>query len=386
MALEVYGGWHNNAEIRMQSSSGGLFSALAEKIILLKGYVYGASLQINDGKISCQHVECSTIEDLCQLRGSKYMISELSDMFLKIKNRLNNHRWVLFCGTPCQVEGLLSYLEKEYDNLVTVDFICHGVPAPYLFEKVKDELEEKYKSPICKVEFRNKESGWEDYSLRIEFQNGKVYDNIGRTTNYMKLFFSNMYLRESCYHCQFKGVNRKSDITLGDFWGINRHHFVEEKEQLQGVSVILSHSDKGHSLIESVKDRITLFESNADVFKESNIYIKISALKPVDRLVFKNGLRKWTTDDLLRKIEKGKKYRIILGKVKKKLIQTNAQKSFEGLPDSRYCYSCGACAAICPVNAINMKKKELGFIYPEIDKKKCIECNLCQKVCPQKIN
>lgn len=384
MNRKIYGGWHNDEQIRKNSSSGGVFSALAGQIINSGGYVYGAALQIDKGEIMCLHKECSSIDEVAELRGSKYMVSELGDIFSQVKRRLQAKHWVLFCGTPCQVEGLLSYLGKNFEKLVTVDFICHGIPSPLLLEKVRSELEEEYGAAVSSIDFRNKESGWEKYSLRIEFQNGRVYSEIGMDSNYMRLFFSDMFLRESCYNCECKGIDRKSDITLGDFWGINKYHRIDDEERWKGISLVLPHSEKGNTLLHNARKSLTLFETSEDIFADTNIYIRERAKKPVDWFVFRNKLGTDTTNELLGKISKGKPVRSIARKIAKKLSFNVIQKESQGLPDIRYCYSCGACAAVCPVKAITMVKQEMGFMYPIIDKEKCCNCHLCEKACPRK--
>ena len=153
---KVYAGWAENKKIRLRSSSGGVFSVLAEYFLKKKGYVCGAAF---DDKNHLRHIIISNKKDLQKLRGSKYVQSEIGGVYRKIRDLLEKNKRVLFSGTPCQVAGLKNFLRKDYERLVTIDLICHGVPSPLVFDKYLKEVEGQYKTKINKINFRNKSIG-----------------------------------------------------------------------------------------------------------------------------------------------------------------------------------------------------------------------------------
>lgn len=249
----------NEETIRAQSSSGGVFSVIAEKVLKNNGIVYGAAF---DEKFVVKHIGISSIDDLDLLRRSKYVQSDLNNCFTDIESNLKDGKTVLFTGTPCQVEGLLSCLRKPYDNLVTMDFVCHGVPAPAVWEHYKNHIEKQYKSTITNVNFRNKSSGWKNSSLEIEFENVTIYNNIFRNDPYMKAFLSNMDLRKSCYSCKFKSTKHKSDLTVADYWGIDE--IVPEIDDDKGISLLLVNTEKGNALLADIKNHLSLTKTDVE--------------------------------------------------------------------------------------------------------------------------
>lgn len=389
MDVKVYGGWSNSLEIREKSSSGGIFSEIAKYVLGLGGTVYGASLTVSNKGVGCQHIECRNVEDLALLCGAKYMISDVGDTYSKIKNRLKNMEWVLFCGTPCQVGALYSFLGKDYPTLYTIDLICHGIPSPRLSEKIFQSIETERKAKIKSVNFRNKTTGWELYSFQVLLENGEVHSEIGMNSNYMKLFFSDMFLRESCYQCKFKGMNHCSDITLGDFWGISKYHSLDPEELEKGVSVILSYTERGNTLLEKIGDSCTLFESTYHVFDTGNRYYKQKADKPFDIKLFRDKMNRYSSEELLQRIEKRKELRKLVIRIRNKLLKTSnvlPKQAKCGLPNHSACYSCSSCKISCPVSAIEMVTDSLGFEYPQIIETKCVHCHICEKVCPSLID
>ena len=213
-----------NEEIRLKSSSGGIFTLIAEKIIDQGGVVFGAAF--SDDFKSVQHICVDNIADLDKLRGSKYVQSKIGDTYKQAKEYLDSGRKVLFSGTPCQIGGLYSYLRKPYENLLTQDIICHGVPSPMVWEKYVEEHERKISSKANKVTFRNKKNGWKAYSVFIGFENRKQYLKEHSADMYIKAFLSDICLRPSCFDCQFKGIKRHADITLTDF-GVYRTFYLK---------------------------------------------------------------------------------------------------------------------------------------------------------------
>ena len=238
---------NNNEEIRLQSSSGGVFTALAENVIRQNGIVFGAKF---DSDFNVIHGYTDSIEGLSDFRGSKYVQSAIGEAYKDCKNFLDEDRLVLFTGTPCQIAGLQSFLGKKYDNLLLVDIICHGVPSPLLWTEYKKTLEKKFASQIVKTAFRRKDYGWKQYSLAVTFGNASEYCNTLRQDSYLKLFLKDVCLRESCYNCKYKTEKRIADITIADFWGIQNEYL--ELDDDKGTSFVITHSDKGQKIIENL--------------------------------------------------------------------------------------------------------------------------------------
>lgn len=252
----VYAGMNKDEQIRIKSSSGGIFSILAEYIIKNNGIIYGASFD-EDFNIKHKRIFCNT--DLDLLRGSKYVQSSIGDIYKQVKNDLESNRQVLFTGTPCQVEGIRSYLRKEYVNLITMDFICHGVPSPLVWKKYLEKMKKSKQENIKNIYFRNKDIGWKIFSLKIIFDK-KIYINDLSNDLFMKGFLQDVYLRTSCYSCKFKKINRISDITVADFWGIK--NILPKMDDDKGTSLIVIHSEKGRQLFDKLNEKMILNEVN----------------------------------------------------------------------------------------------------------------------------
>lgn len=247
---------YTDDETRMRSSSGGVFSRIGQWILEQNGAVFGAAF---DEKLQVRHICVERKEDLHRLRGSKYVQSVIGDAFLQAKTYLEQGRPVLFSGTPCQVDGLLHFLKKNYDNLYTQDVICHGAPSPLAWQEYGKEQEALFGAEAdarTPPVFRSKEEGWERYHLRIAFENGKTYSRYHNEDAYCKAFLHNLSLRPSCYRCGSKGLHRNSDLTLGDFWGVEQ--VMPGFSDGKGVSLVLVNSEKGKMLLEAVADGMTV--------------------------------------------------------------------------------------------------------------------------------
>lgn len=285
---KVYGAYSNNESIRINSSSGGMFSELAASVFEKSGAVFGCTM--NDDFSFAKHIKVENVDDLPKLQGSKYLQSDTNITFEEVKNCLQNGQEVLYSGTPCQIAGLKSYLgkySKDY-NLVTVDIICHGVPSSNVWNCYKSALVKKFDSTVEKISFRNKSNGWQNYSLLCEFENKKEYKKFAGDDLYLRGFVADYYLRPSCYDCQFKGDNIKSDITLADFWGIDKVNpkFNDDK----GVSLVVIHSQKGQQIFDEIKDneKITYFSENAEKGLEYNpSYYNSVKMKNMRKVFFK---------------------------------------------------------------------------------------------------
>lgn len=242
-----------------KSSSGGVFYEIAHEVIDKNGVVYGAAFSKD---FSVEHIRTSNFEDLEKLRGSKYVQSKMGNTFSNVKNDLLRGLQVLFSGTPCQVAGLKKFLGIDYPNLLTIDVVCHGVPAAKLWMKYLSEVSGEFGSKISSVNFRSKEINWQNPQMIISFNNNNrisstVYDN-----PYGHAFLKNIILQEMCYSCQYNAFRNHSDITLGDFWGYANE--LKDEDFSSGLSLIIVNTDQGQSVLEGIKDKIVIYK-NIDV-------------------------------------------------------------------------------------------------------------------------
>ncbi len=242
--IELFAAANRDDSIRMQSSSGGIFTALAEQVIQEKGVVFGARF---DEKWEVKHDYTETIEGLKAFRGSKYVQSRIGDTFSKAEFFLKAGRKVMFTGTPCQIAGLRLFLRKEYENLLAVDIICHGVPSPLVWRKyLGEKIQQGGLESIQSISFRNKNTGWKNYSFQIEYNKNHLksfFSEYASQNIFMKGFLADLYLRPSCYACPAKKLKSGSDITLGDFWGIQ--HIKPELDDDKGVCAFIINTRKG---------------------------------------------------------------------------------------------------------------------------------------------
>ncbi len=310
---KCYVAYNKNDKVKKTSSSGGIFDAIARVILKDNGIVIGASF--ND-KMELKHTAIENLEDLEKLKGSKYLQSNLDNVFSHIKENISERK-VLFVGTPCQVAGLHAYLKKDYDNLLCIDLFCHGVPSPKLFSKYIKELENSNSSQITKYNFRDKKTGWDTYSNTITFNNNKEISELQSNNSYMKLFLSDIALRKSCYNCNFKIGNKYSDITLGDFWGVQKYY--PEMYNKTGVSAIIINTEKGQQIFESISNNLEYKECKLEEIIDGNPSLKSSGkypskreefFKDIDILNIKKIDEKYASVSLIKKI-KGKLKRII---------------------------------------------------------------------------
>ena len=244
----AYAGWNRDENVRKKSSSGGIFTAIAELVINNKGVVYGAAYT---KEFSVEHIRVETIEDISKVRGSKYVQSYIStEIYRNIEKDLRTGREVLFSGTPCQTAAVNSRF-GNYKNLLTVDVICHGVPSPYAWQKYLSEI-----SRIGKIEninMRDKSHGWNNMHMSVLVGSRKL-DNWFNDSLWGKSFLANLFLRNSCYSCEFKEYKRCSDVSLGDFWDAVRGTHMEYDDDDKGTSVVLVNSDKGHHILSELKN------------------------------------------------------------------------------------------------------------------------------------
>ena len=267
--LKVYAAKHEDDEIRMKSSSGGIFTLLAEQIIDVGGVVFGARF---DEFWEVMHDYTETKEGLAAFRGSKYVQSKIGKTYQQAEFFLKAGRKVMYTGTPCQIAGLKKYLRKEYANLLAVDFVCHGVPSPKVWRMYLDEsiacqnIESNIKSPcamlrkkfIKKIEFRSKSSGWKNFSFALSLiqSDGRIvtFTTMYQSELYMQSFLYNLTLRQSCFSCSFKKGKNVADITMGDFWNIDQ--LENDLDIDAGVSQILVNSAQGKRFFDWITDKV----------------------------------------------------------------------------------------------------------------------------------
>ena len=257
--VKAYVSYTKDNEIRMKSSSGGLFTVFAKEVLNEGGVVFGAAF---DDDFLVHHIAVESMKDLKLFQGSKYLQSNIGDSYKKAKDFLDKGRKVLFSGTACQIAALKAFLGKEYGNLFTIDVLCHGLPRPKVWQRYVKEKESEYKSLAKNIEFRNKTEGWKKFSIKIDFKDSESYRENLNIDDYMKLFLRNICLRPSCHDCKFKSLNRPSDITLGDCWGIEK--YMPDMDDDKGTSVVLVHSESGKEMLNSLKDKISLREAEVD--------------------------------------------------------------------------------------------------------------------------
>lgn len=249
--IGVFAAWNKEEKIRKESSSGGIFSLVAEKTLNNNGIVIGAMFNENN---FVKHNFVDNIKDLYKLRGSKYVQSSTNGMYSLTKKYLEEEKEVLYSGTPCQIEGLYKFLNKEYEKLITCGIVCHGVPSPGIFYDYLKYIEEKYKDKIERIFFRKKTEGWHKFYFEINFKSKKKYENIFINDYYCNGFNQNLFLRKSCYNCKYK---LNSDIIIGDFWGIEL--FKSEIDDNKGISLLLVCTKKGKEVLKRIKNNSESF-------------------------------------------------------------------------------------------------------------------------------
>lgn len=295
---KAYAVINKNEGIRLKSSSGGIFYLLANYILDQKGIIFGAAF---DENMMVKHISINKKEDISKLMTSKYLQSIIGDTYKECKKYLEEDKKVLFTGTPCQVEGLLAYLKKDYKNLYTQDIICHGVPSPKIWKIYLNKLNKKVGDKPIETNFREKELGWNLFELSIIYPNS-AYECSHKTDAYMKAFLSNYSLRDSCYNCSFKKMNRLSDITLGDFWGID--NIDSTMNDNKGTSLVIINSQKGKELLDFMKKNCKIKEVNFDDSVKYNTAYYKSCVIPKNRDKFFYEISEENFDTVVRKYTK----------------------------------------------------------------------------------
>ncbi|MDE6149054.1 MAG: Coenzyme F420 hydrogenase/dehydrogenase, beta subunit C-terminal domain [Ruminococcus sp.] len=247
--ISAYAVINKDDEVRTNSSSGGFFSALANEILKQNGVVFGA---VFDKDFSVVHTDVTEKSELSSLYGSKYVQSNVGNTFAKVEEYLKCDKTVLYCGTPCQIEGLKLYLKNKKfseEKLITIDLSCHGVASPGVWKKYLDYRKEKDKSVPLNINFRDKSNGWNNFNMCFSYDDSNYKSSVSKDL-FLLGFLRNVYLRESCYSCHFKGFERISDFTIGDFWGVEE--VIPEMYDNKGTSIVLLHTEKAERLFDQI--------------------------------------------------------------------------------------------------------------------------------------
>ncbi|WP_270672653.1 Coenzyme F420 hydrogenase/dehydrogenase, beta subunit C-terminal domain [Phocaeicola coprocola] len=319
--IAAYAAIYKNETIRNESSSGGMFSLLATNIINEGGVVFGATF---DKAWNVIHSYTQSAAELWRFRGSKYVQSDIKESYIIAKNFLKNNYKVLFTGTPCQISGLKHFLNKDYENLITVDVSCHGVPSPkvwtqylnYLFFKQKIN-----KQDIGNIYFREKSNGWICYNFAIKNSKEEIIYKEPHTENlFMKAFLSNLILRPSCYVCQFKQGKSNSDLTIADYWkGWEVYPQIHDNK---GISLVLVNSKKGNLLYNSLKTELISFTTEYKHALKTNHGLQEIEYTNKYRDIFFKSLDKENIEKLIKKYTKIQwniRIKKILKKIRKKI-------------------------------------------------------------------
>jgi len=244
IAPRVFACWNSNEDIRLQSASGGLFSALAERIFENGGTVVGATYA---EELTVKHILVQDRENAYRLRNSKYVQSDMGKTYQRVEERLTSGIRVLFSGTPCQVAGLRGFLGKEYDNLITCDILCHGVPSPLCFSSYLEYLKNFLGEEVAAINCRDKRYDWQRHAVFVRLVNSEEKRLSGAQKGYFRAFYRGLSLREACYECRYCSTQRVGDISLGDFWGIGKRVPFGHPTR-RGVSLGIVNTRKGEEL------------------------------------------------------------------------------------------------------------------------------------------
>lgn len=266
-SVQAFGAQHRDAQIRAESSSGGVFTALARQMIAQGGVVFGAAF---DDQLRVEHIGAMDESELAGMRGSKYVQSDATDAIANAATLLARGIPVLFSGTPCQIDGLLARVRgKEREKLLTVDFVCHGVPSPGVFASYLQSLEKAKGQRVVAYAFRDKRLGWKNFSAVATFEDGTQQTGTQTDEPYLYGFLQNLYLRPSCTQCsQLRGARHQADLTIADLWGAQ--DVCPERDDDTGLSLVMVNTQKGRQALRDVERSITVFPIKTDALLRYN--------------------------------------------------------------------------------------------------------------------
>lgn len=282
-SVEAWGGWNKDESTHLQSSSGGIFTALAEQIFAAGGCVFGV---VWENKDTARFTKAESKEELAGMRGSKYTQAVPGMVYREVKSELKKGRRVLFCGTSCQVYALRRYLRKDYDNLLLIDILCHGVPSRNLLLSYIREMEATAGKELESIQFRDKAGNWQRYQVKKIFSDGSTLSHVNREDLFMRIFIGDFVLNKACYSCPHACFPRVGDITLGDFWGdLQKLH--PDWPIPDGIGSILGNTPKGKAILQelSVKGVASLMSDTLDnlIAGQRTTYLRHNESVPVNR-------------------------------------------------------------------------------------------------------
>lgn len=291
---EAWAAYAKDASLRQVSSSGGIFSLLANHVLDLGGVVFGAAL---DADLSVHHIMVSSREELEQLRGSKYVQSRMENTYREVQTQLEAGKTVLFSGVACQIAGLHTFLRKSWDSLFTLDVLCHGVPSPKVWQLYLQQQSQTRGSTPETASFRDKTEGWKRFSMAIRFRSGEAYRSVLTEDPFLRFFLTDICLRPSCYHCQFKGLPRSSDLTIGDAWGVDG--ILPEMDDDQGTSLVFLNTEKGRELWNRILPQVVCAPGEANALLPESADSRRSVYVHINRKKFFRAVREGASLDTL---------------------------------------------------------------------------------------
>lgn len=298
-----------------ESASGGVFGAVAREVISAGGVAYGAAYECEGNTLRVLHRRAASVDELRPLLNSKYVQSDAGVCFVDVKADIREGRQVLFCGTPCQVAGLKGFLGRYYENLTTVDLVCHGVPSGRMFSDCVEDYGNQFGSPVVDFRFRCKREGWGHSLLLLLLEDGREVTIPAAKSPYYDMFLNLKTLRDSCYRCPYAGRFRAGDLTIGDFWGveINRPDVLNDStkfSQTKGISCLLVNNSHGKDFIDSC-DSLDLYPVDFDDIARGNDQLRHPSNLPSDRGLYIEAFAKggWrSVRKLYFRRERGLKY------------------------------------------------------------------------------
>lgn len=310
----VYAVKHADEKVREASTSGGMFTALSDFVLAKKGIVYGAAFSKPDFKV--HHIRAETIAERDRMRGSKYVQSEIGMVFPVIKSELEKGRDVLFTGTPCQVAGLKAYLgDTQFEKLILCDLVCHGTPSPLIWTEYIELLQKKHGKKLDDFKLRDKGFGWHRATSKAIFEDATSEYNTKLLQSFLNLFLQHVALRASCHRCPFTNFERTGDVTIGDFWGVEKQK--PEFDDDRGVSLVLVNTVKGNSIMEQIKGQLIIRPSSIEECVGPQVHLKRPAEPSPKREAFWKDFHKKGVDFVLKKYG----YPTLAVEIKRKIIK-----------------------------------------------------------------
>jgi len=319
----VYAAYHKDEGIVEKSTSGGAFTSIVQAFCDEDYVIFGASF---DENLVVQHTFVTDKSDINKFRGSKYIQSDMGDCFEKARKFLNEGKKVLFTGTPCQIAGLNTFLGKDYNNLLCVDMVCHGVPSPKVFELYKKHLSQKYKQAVKSIDFRDKsKKNWTFPYMTISFKGGKKVQGTHSDNDFITGFYKSYYIRPVCHSCHFTKIPRVSDITIADFWGIEdiKPKFYNKK----GTSLILINTESGINVSNNMTQYLIWEIANINDAIKYNPQLNRPADLNAMRSYFMSDLKSGMEFSILRK--KYLKRRPLLKRVISRVLNRNSKNKIK---------------------------------------------------------